>query len=173
MCRFRTSIPVRLGTGWDLNKDIRSSLLPVLIHAVPILPVTQNLNPTWKTSENYVTYSLKTCIFYSKFYNPLELFSLRKFLLSIYINKYINSNSRLFSDQNLLSKLNPSNSYPTEHPFNRDGYRYFLAEPDLHAPFRQEFDESNDTAGKPIPPYMYRVFRQSSVTLSANDRGKY
>ena len=39
--------------------------------------------------------------------------------------------------------------YPTqEHPFNRDGYRYVLAEPDPHAPFRQEFDESLEMAGK-------------------------
>ena len=35
-----------------------------------------------------------------------------------------------------------------EHPFNRDGYRYVLAEPDPHAPFRQEFDESLEMAGK-------------------------
>ena len=34
-----------------------------------------------------------------------------------------------------------------EHPFNRDGYRYVLAEPDPHAPFRQEFDESLEMAG--------------------------
>ena len=31
----------------------------------------------------------------------------------------------------------PTNGYPKEHPFNRDGYRYILAEPDPHAPFRQ------------------------------------
>lgn len=31
----------------------------------------------------------------------------------------------------------PSHGYPTEHPFNKDGYRYILAEPDPHAPFRQ------------------------------------
>ena len=34
-----------------------------------------------------------------------------------------------------------------EHPFNRDGYRYVLAEPDPHAPFKQEFDESLEIAG--------------------------
>ncbi len=27
--------------------------------------------------------------------------------------------------------------FPREHPFNRDGYRYILAEADPHAPFRQ------------------------------------
>ena len=27
--------------------------------------------------------------------------------------------------------------FPREHPFNRDGYRYILAEADPHSPFRQ------------------------------------
>jgi hypothetical protein len=40
-----------------------------------------------------------------------------------------------------LIKL-PAHGYPLEHPFNKDGYRYVLAEPDPHAPFRQEYDES-------------------------------
>lgn len=31
----------------------------------------------------------------------------------------------------------PAHGYPLEHPFNKDGYRYILAEPDSHAPFRQ------------------------------------
>ena len=30
----------------------------------------------------------------------------------------------------------PAHGYPLEHPFNKDGYRYILAEPDPHAPFR-------------------------------------
>lgn len=33
-------------------------------------------------------------------------------------------------------KLSP-HGYPLEHPYNKDGFRYFLAEPDPHAPFRQ------------------------------------
>ncbi|VDP52661.1 unnamed protein product [Soboliphyme baturini] len=60
--------------------------------------------------------------------------------------------------------------YPVEHPFNKDGYRYFLAEPDPHAPFKQEFDESHDTAGKPIPSFMYRVVRPLIVQFSFHDR---
>lgn len=32
----------------------------------------------------------------------------------------------------------PPHGYPLEHPFNKDGYRYILAEPDPHAPFRCE-----------------------------------
>lgn len=31
----------------------------------------------------------------------------------------------------------PSHGYPLEHPYNKDGYRYILAEPDPNAPFRQ------------------------------------
>lgn len=31
----------------------------------------------------------------------------------------------------------PAHGYPLEHPWNKDGYRYILAEPDPHAPFRQ------------------------------------
>jgi hypothetical protein len=31
----------------------------------------------------------------------------------------------------------PAHGYPLDHPFNKDGYRYILAEPDPHAPFRQ------------------------------------
>ncbi|KAG0417236.1 hypothetical protein HPB47_005771 [Ixodes persulcatus] len=50
----------------------------------------------------------------------------------------------------VMPKL-PPNGYPLEHPYNKDGYRYILAEPDPHAPFRQEFDDSTDWAGKPIP----------------------
>ena len=34
----------------------------------------------------------------------------------------------------------PAHGYPLEHPFNKDGYRYILAEPDPHAPFRQVYN---------------------------------
>ena len=61
--------------------------------------------------------------------------------------------------------------YPTEHPFNKDGYRYILAEPDLHAPNRQAYDESTEWAGKPIPGYLYRTFLGSEVLLALHDRG--
>ncbi|XP_064632131.1 set1/Ash2 histone methyltransferase complex subunit ASH2-like [Lineus longissimus] len=60
--------------------------------------------------------------------------------------------------------------YPVEHPFNKDGYRYYLAEPDPHAPNRQAFDESIEWAGKPIPGYFYRMFQGTDVLLSMNDR---
>lgn len=64
----------------------------------------------------------------------------------------------------------PAHGYPLEHPFNKDGYRYILAEPDPHAPFRQEFDESADWAGKPIPGWLYRSLSPSAVLLALHDR---
>ncbi len=33
------------------------------------------------------------------------------------------------------SRLN-AHGYPIDHPFNKDVFRYILAEPDPHAPFR-------------------------------------
>ncbi|XP_042209677.1 set1/Ash2 histone methyltransferase complex subunit ASH2-like isoform X2 [Homarus americanus] len=60
--------------------------------------------------------------------------------------------------------------YPVDHPFNKDGYRYILAEPDPHAPFRQEFDDSNDWAGKPIPGWLYRALSPGAVLLALHDR---
>merc|ERR1712110_866949 len=50
------------------------------------------------------------------------------------------------------------NAFPKEHPFNKDGYRYILAEADPHSPFRQDFDEATEMAGKPIPGFLCRVF---------------
>lgn len=64
----------------------------------------------------------------------------------------------------------PAHGYPLDHPFNKDGYRYLLAEPDPHAPFRQEFDESSDWAGKPIPGWLYRTLVPSTVLLALHDR---
>ena len=67
------------------------------------------------------------------------------------------------------TKLSP-HGYPIEHPFNKDGYRYLLAETDMHAPFRQEFDDSLDWAGKPIPGWLYRVMCPNAVLLALHDR---
>jgi len=71
-----------------------------------------------------------------------------------------------------IARLAP-HGYPTEHPFNKDGYRYILAEPDPHAPNRQAYDESIEWAGKPIPGYLYRTFLGSQVLLALHDRGGY
>lgn len=73
------------------------------------------------------------------------------------------------SDLGAVVKL-PAHGYPLEHPFNKDGYRYILAEPDPHAPFRQEYDESPDWAGKPIPGWLYRVLTPGTVLVALHDR---
>jgi Set1/Ash2 histone methyltransferase complex subunit ASH2 len=64
----------------------------------------------------------------------------------------------------------PLNGYPSEHPFNKDNFRYFLAEPDPHAPYKTEFDENQDLAGKPIPGWFFRKLCPSSVLLAMHDR---
>lgn len=73
------------------------------------------------------------------------------------------------SDLSAIVKL-PPHGYPLEHPFNKDGYRYILAEPDPHAPFRQEYDESPDWAGKPIPGWLYRLLTPNNVLFALHDR---
>lgn len=73
------------------------------------------------------------------------------------------------SDLGAIVKL-PAHGYPLEHPFNKDGYRYILAEPDPHAPFRQEYDESPDWAGKPIPGWLYRLLTPNAVLVALHDR---
>ena len=62
--------------------------------------------------------------------------------------------------------------YPPEYPFNKDGYRYILAEPDPHAPNWQAFDDSIEWAGKPIPGFLYRKYLETSVLLALHDRGR-
>ena len=62
-------------------------------------------------------------------------------------------------------------TYPTDHPYNKDGYRYHLAEPDIHAPMRQKFEETEYWAGKPLPGGLYRVFLETKVALALHDRG--
>ncbi|GAB6028371.1 transcription factor, contains a PHD finger motif [Chamberlinius hualienensis] len=86
----------------------------------------------------------------------------RKPLESLMANKKIKS-------ELIMPKL-PPHGFPLEHPFNKDGYRYFLAEPDPHAPCRQEFDDSLDWAGKPIPGWLYRTLAPSTVLLALHDR---
>lgn len=71
----------------------------------------------------------------------------------------------------MSAKITPT-GYPSEHPFNKDNYRYILAEPDPHAPNWDAFDQSMEWAGKPIPGYLYRKWLEPKVLLSLNDRGK-
>ncbi|XP_077999260.1 set1/Ash2 histone methyltransferase complex subunit ASH2-like [Glandiceps talaboti] len=62
----------------------------------------------------------------------------------------------------------PAHGYPLEHPFNKDGYRYVLTEPDPHAP-SAAFD-LDQWAGKPIPAHLYRTALSSEVLLALHDR---
>lgn len=80
-----------------------------------------------------------------------------------------NSGSKKLRGELQTPSLAP-NSFPKEHPFNKDGYRYVLAEADIHAPFRQEFDEATDLAGKPIPGFLCRVLTPETVLLAMHDR---
>ncbi|KAJ7305142.1 hypothetical protein JRQ81_011024 [Phrynocephalus forsythii] len=64
----------------------------------------------------------------------------------------------LFSAQRL-----PPHGYPLEHPFNKDGYRYILAEPDPHAPDPEKL-ELDCWAGKPIPGDLYRASPQLKIS---------
>ncbi|XP_065314164.1 set1/Ash2 histone methyltransferase complex subunit ASH2-like isoform X1 [Gordionus sp. m RMFG-2023] len=88
---------------------------------------------------------------------------------------FSNVSSVVSNVTNIVSTPNFANygSYnPTEYPFNKDGYRYILAEPDPNAPYASQFhsEESGWLAGKPIPPFLYRTFVPPHVTLSLNDR---
>ncbi|KAJ8261109.1 hypothetical protein COCON_G00168320 [Conger conger] len=70
----------------------------------------------------------------------------------------------LFSAQRL-----PPHGYPLEHPFNKDGYRYILAEPDPHAPDPEKV-ELDSWVGKPIPGDLYRASLHEQVLLTLHDR---
>lgn len=49
-------------------------------------------------------------------------------------------------------------------------FRYILAEPDDHGPFRKEFDDSNDLCGKQIPGWLSRKLMPDRIVLSMHDR---
>ncbi|CAF4582016.1 unnamed protein product, partial [Rotaria sp. Silwood2] len=80
-------------------------------------------------------------------------------------------NAKRRGDVPKLERLIPK-SFPPEYPFNKEGYRYHLAEPDPHSPFRQKFDETEVWAGKPIPGHLYRTFIENECLLSLNDRAQ-
>ncbi|KAK1883729.1 Set1/Ash2 histone methyltransferase complex subunit ASH2 [Dissostichus eleginoides] len=67
------------------------------------------------------------------------------------------------------AKPSPPHGYPLEHPFNKDGYRYILAEPDPHAPDPEKL-ELDCWAGKPIPGDLYRACLYERVLLALHDR---
>jgi len=67
-------------------------------------------------------------------------------------------------DRNLV------NGYPLEYPFNKDGYKYLLAEPDPHVSFQHGFDDLNESGGKLIPSWLYRPSYSNQVLLAMHDR---
>lgn len=75
-----------------------------------------------------------------------------------------------FSDPLFAAQRLPPHGYPLEHPFNKDGYRYILAEPDPHAPDPEKL-ELDCWAGKPIPGDLYRACLYERVLLALHDRG--
>ncbi|VDL62821.1 unnamed protein product [Hymenolepis diminuta] len=62
--------------------------------------------------------------------------------------------------------------FPVDHPLNTENYRYSLVEVDPHAKYRKQWEESEYTAGKPIPGYFYRVVLYPKVVLSLHDRAQ-
>lgn len=73
------------------------------------------------------------------------------------------------NDLSRLEKMVPL-CYPLDHPFNKDGYRYHLVEPDPHSPMRQKFEETELWAGKPLPGHLYRLFVENRVAFALHDR---
>lgn len=82
---------------------------------------------------------------------------------TIDINKHKNGENK--SDIQLLC-----NRYPSKHPFNKNGYSYTLAEPDPHAPFKQDFHKFNESTKYVIPGWLYRPVCPNQVLLSLHDR---
>ncbi|XP_063968813.1 set1/Ash2 histone methyltransferase complex subunit ASH2-like [Lytechinus pictus] len=82
-------------------------------------------------------------------------------------NQGVTSSKRTRSEVPASQKL-PAHGYPLEHPFNKDGYRYVLTEPDPHAP-SSAFEE-DQWIGKPIPAHLYRMALSKDVLLALHDR---
>ncbi|XP_077326098.1 set1/Ash2 histone methyltransferase complex subunit ASH2 [Lithobates pipiens] len=80
-----------------------------------------------------------------------------------------NAAKRARSDPLFAAQRLPPHGYPLEHPFNKDGYRYILAEPDPHAPDPEKL-ELDCWAGKPIPGDLYRACLYERVLLALHDR---
>jgi Set1/Ash2 histone methyltransferase complex subunit ASH2 len=67
----------------------------------------------------------------------------------------------------VVSQRGLSHGYPLEHPYNKDGYRYILAEKDPHSSIVLDREEM---AGRPIPPEVYRPWISPLILWSLNDR---
>nr|CDJ88057.1 SPla RYanodine receptor SPRY and Beta-lactamase domain containing protein [Haemonchus contortus] len=61
-------------------------------------------------------------------------------------------------------------SGPIDFPFNKEGYRYFLVEKDPNVNDRISLEEDDGSTPRIIPPHLYRLHFQRTVTISPNDR---
>uniref|UniRef100_A0A834VC68 Set1/Ash2 histone methyltransferase complex subunit ASH2 n=1 Tax=Sarcoptes scabiei TaxID=52283 RepID=A0A834VC68_SARSC len=66
----------------------------------------------------------------------------------------------------------PATGYPTDFPVIKEDYRYILAEPDENAPFKKEFQESQEFNSKTIPSWLGRKFMPTFIGVSINDRAR-
>lgn len=93
------------------------------------------------------------------------------------MKKRADNNEAAYSNKRQKSELYvpklPANGFPAEFPFNKDNFRYILAEPDDNAPFRKEFDETQEYCGKQIPSWICRKLMPDYVLMSMNDRSHY
>ncbi|CAG5088403.1 Oidioi.mRNA.OKI2018_I69.PAR.g11829.t1.cds [Oikopleura dioica] len=64
----------------------------------------------------------------------------------------------------------PKHGFPSDHPYNKDGYRYCLAEPDPHIPDNDPDEEHARPVA--IPPKVYRKLEHPIPLLSSHDRAQ-
>ncbi|CAI8023031.1 Set1/Ash2 histone methyltransferase complex subunit ASH2 [Geodia barretti] len=82
-------------------------------------------------------------------------------------NSQVNSSATKRNKSDAPTSKGLSHGYPLEHPSNKDGYRYILAEKDPHAVLELDPEEM---AGRPIPPELYRPAMATQVLLALHDR---
>lgn len=80
-----------------------------------------------------------------------------------------NPNGSKKSKLEVSNKQHKSHGFPAEHPFNKDGYRYLLAEPDPCIP---DNEPDTDNTAKPIPSKQYRRWLPDKVLLTLHDRAQ-
>lgn len=80
----------------------------------------------------------------------------------------VSSQSKRHKSDLTTPKL-PSSGYPSDVAFNKEGYRYVLAERDPLAPSLKEFEE-NEQRSNAIPPWLGRKVVLDRIRLSMNDR---
>jgi len=82
-------------------------------------------------------------------------------------NSASNGSKKSKLDLNYKQQKLPLHGFPLEHPFNKDGYRYELAEPDPSIP---DNEPDTDLSSKPIPAKQYRRWLPDKVLLALHDR---